>query len=552
MKRLNAGIIGLLLFFVCTVAYATLSATIPTRHNFSGNDVATSFSYTVEISDQDHIKLVHTDTAGVENALADPLVVDVDYTVNGVGNAGGGSVDFPKAGSVYSTLATGEKLSIIYDFPLEQTTDIPNTGRVFNESIEDQLDYMTILTNQLKELLDRSLKLPEGSTLTDITFPEGISATNRASKIAGWNSAGTDLELLTVSSTVNVDPIAVKGDIAQGDAAGDPAKLAIGGTGAILSVNSGLLAYTAIGSANDVMQVIAGVPAWVTNPTIASPVLTTPTIADLTNMTHGHTNAAAGGTLNYAPTNYRSGFNCSRVGTGTTTVEAGSADIDGTYISTTADTTLTLETDADWIGGSSLQATSTYGFIYADASANVKMHTTAPDESDTSGGSSGILRYNDFGGATDYRMLGWFYMNSTGAGELNSYEVGNLKDGDVQNSVVRTDSTNDAITDTTFPSTDLTNATVHFYSSGRGIIDIKCHITGSAHTASNRVTGQISDGSLIAASKAPYFDGSTGGWYTTPVHAESYVQGGITFHAEAIVGGGTFTVADKTITIKEN
>ena len=290
----------------------TTSATIPTRHNFTGNDVATSFSYTVKISNQAHIKLVHTDSAGVENGLADPPVVDVDYTVNGVGDTGGGTVDFPKAGSVYSTLATGEKLSILYVFPLEQQTDLPNTGRVFNESVEDQLDYNVHLTNQLKEKIDRSIQLVLGSTLTDIFFPEGTSADNRKLKGSRWNNAGTALELVSLISSTNVDPVAVKGDLIQGDDNGDAGKLAIGGTGAILSVVSGLLAYTAIGSTNDTLQVVGGVPAWVTNPTIADftnathdhadaagggNTLLVPTIASFANAAHNHLNAAGGGTL---------------------------------------------------------------------------------------------------------------------------------------------------------------------------------------------------------------------------------------------------------------
>ncbi|MEE9303673.1 MAG: hypothetical protein V3U84_07785 [Thiotrichaceae bacterium] len=272
----------------------TVSAPIPTRHDFVGNDVATSFSYTLKIDVKTHVRLVHTDSAGVENGLADPLVVDVDYTVNGVGDAGGGTVDFPKAGSVYSTLATGEKLSIIYNLPIAQETDVPNLGRVFNEDIEKALDYITVLVNQLQEKFDRSIMLPEGSTLTDIDFPEGTSAAVRATKVAAWNSVGTALELLTPTIIDAVSVIAVKGDIAQGDAGGDAAKLAIGGTGSILSVVAGLLAYTTIGSANDTMQVVGGVPAWVTNPSINSPI-----IASFANAPHDHTNAAEGGLLTF-------------------------------------------------------------------------------------------------------------------------------------------------------------------------------------------------------------------------------------------------------------
>ena len=236
----------------------TIAAIIPTRHNFVGNGVATSFSYAVKIRDKSHIKLVHTNSSGGENTL----VVDVDYTVNGVDAVGGGTVDFPKAGSLYSTLATGEKLSILYVFPIEQTTDIPNTGRVFNETIEDQLDYITVLINQHEEKFNRSLKLLKGSTLIDIDFPEGISAANRATKGSRWNSAGTALEMITLTPGANIDPIAVKGDIIQGDAVGNADKLAIGAQGAILNVVSGLLAYLPIGAAGDILSVVSGLLAY--------------------------------------------------------------------------------------------------------------------------------------------------------------------------------------------------------------------------------------------------------------------------------------------------
>ncbi len=235
----------------------TLSAPIPTRHDYAGNDVTENFSYSNKIDDKGHLELVHTDASGAENLLG-ALVVDVDYTVNDVGVEGGGSVDFPKAGSIYSTLATGEKLAILYVLPIEQTTDVPNLGRVFNESIEGQLDYMTMVINQLQEQLDRTITLVKGSSLAEIEFPEGASAANRASKLAAWDATGLFLELVAIGGVANVDPIASKGDIVQGNASGDAAKLAIGGTGSLLNVASGLLEYLTVGSNNQVLSIFSG------------------------------------------------------------------------------------------------------------------------------------------------------------------------------------------------------------------------------------------------------------------------------------------------------
>ena len=169
----------------------TIDATIPTRHNSAGNGAATSFSYTLKIGATSHINIVHTDGDGVET---EP-VLDTDYTVNGAGDAGGGTVDFPKGGSSYSTLASGEKLAIIYAFPIEQTTDLPDTGRIFNESVEDQLDYITVLNNQHEEKFDRAVLLTDGSILTGLTMPEGADSDARKNKVIAWNDDGDDFEL---------------------------------------------------------------------------------------------------------------------------------------------------------------------------------------------------------------------------------------------------------------------------------------------------------------------------------------------------------------------
>ncbi|KKM75240.1 hypothetical protein LCGC14_1392160, partial [marine sediment metagenome] len=102
--------------------------------------------------------------------------------------------------------------------------------------------------------------------------------------------------------------IATKGDIVQGNASGAAAKLAIGANGSLLEVVSGLLAY-----------------------------VTAPTIADFTNGNHDHSDTANAGSIvagaMAAPVNYRSGLNCKQASTVTMTVEGGVIDVDGTIVS---------------------------------------------------------------------------------------------------------------------------------------------------------------------------------------------------------------------------
>lgn len=248
---------------------------------------------------------------------------------------------------------------------------------------------------------------------------------------------------------------------------------------------------------------------------------------------------------------YRHGLNCKQASTITITVEGGSVIVDGTVVTKTADTTLTLTTDADWVGGSSQQTTGAYGWIYVDASGNILMENSAPDESDVSGNTSGILRYNDFGGATDYRCIGWFYMNSTGSGELFSYEVSNLKDGDVSNSIVQTDGTNDTLDDTSY-GTDLTNMTVHFYTSGRKTVTITGLVTFSAFDTGRTANVEIHDGSDIPASEGVSTSAAGAAMSLAPHHSENYAQGTFTFDLKGKVAAGNGTVADKTIIVMEN
>lgn len=157
------------------------------RHDYEGNGATTAFDYTNKISNQTHLKVIHTNSSGTPTELT----VGTDYAVTNVGVEGGGNITFPEAGSSFSTLASEEFLAILYVFPGEQTTDIPNTGRVFNESVEDALDYLTILHIQQEEVSDRNLKYSESTNISNISTELPAPA---ATKLLGWKTDETGLE----------------------------------------------------------------------------------------------------------------------------------------------------------------------------------------------------------------------------------------------------------------------------------------------------------------------------------------------------------------------
>lgn len=135
--------------------------------------------------------------------------------------------------------------------------------------------------------------------------------------------------------------------------------------------------------------------------------------------------------------NYRSQMYVMQASTTTITVAPGSLDVGGTVINKTANTTLTISTAGDWAGGASLRATSTTAYVGVDISGNIKMHTTAPTHADYAvsiSAANNTKRYATWS-STVYRIIGWFYMNATGSGELDAFGVSNLADGSVKNRV---------------------------------------------------------------------------------------------------------------------
>lgn len=122
--------------------------------------------------------------------------------------------------------------------------------------------------------------------------------------------------------------------------------------------------------------------------------------------------------------NYRSGLNCKQASATTITVQGGVIEVDGTTIIKTTNTTLTLTTATDWVDDTSDQAVSAYRYIYINNAGQIEMDATAPDASDTSDNTTGLLRYQNTGTDTSWRrVIGSFLTNATGAGELDSRNV---------------------------------------------------------------------------------------------------------------------------------
>ena len=133
----------------------TLS-TITNKTPHVGNGVLTNFSYLFRVDDADHMK-VYLDS---EEKLT-------GITVNNVGNDAGGTVDLDVAP------ANGVRVTLLREVPLKQETDYQPYDPFPAESHEGALDTLTMITQQLEEVFDRTLSVPPGSDPNvDYTAPE--------------------------------------------------------------------------------------------------------------------------------------------------------------------------------------------------------------------------------------------------------------------------------------------------------------------------------------------------------------------------------------------
>nr|MBA2707479.1 hypothetical protein [Gemmatimonadaceae bacterium] len=166
----------------------TISSTT-NRNNYIGNGATSVFSYGFRIFvNTDLLVTKRLISTGVETVL----VLTTDYTVSGVGAAAGGNVTLV-AGALAATYA----LSIRRVRTLTQSTDIRNQGTFYPEVHEDTFDKLVMIDQQQQDEIDRSVKMAETSTETDVVFPEPA-----ASAVVRWNAAATALATISPAALV--------------------------------------------------------------------------------------------------------------------------------------------------------------------------------------------------------------------------------------------------------------------------------------------------------------------------------------------------------------
>lgn len=115
------------------------------KNIYVGNGSTTQFPITFDVNTE-HPEYIHVYLTNDDNITTETENFTVNLTAK--------TVTYPKEGQ---PLATGKKLVIMRELPLQQLLDLINQGDFFADDIEQAFDDLTMITQQLSEKLARAM-----------------------------------------------------------------------------------------------------------------------------------------------------------------------------------------------------------------------------------------------------------------------------------------------------------------------------------------------------------------------------------------------------------
>ncbi|WLH55580.1 hypothetical protein [Pseudomonas sp. FP2294] len=134
--------------------------TVQTSNNvatFDGNGITTVHPFNFKFFDGRDLVVLLIDRATRET---ETLVLNSDFTVQGAGGESGGSVTTSIAPP------TGKVLRVSRELKITQDTSLRNQGKFLAEVHEDVFDKQVMISQQIQEQVDRSVKVPVDGTGT--------------------------------------------------------------------------------------------------------------------------------------------------------------------------------------------------------------------------------------------------------------------------------------------------------------------------------------------------------------------------------------------------
>ena len=206
--------------------------TITNRSRQSGNGAITDFDFSFKVFNATDLIIYKIDTT---DDSSETLVLDTDYTVTLNTVTLGGKIII--IGDVFTS---DEDILILRENEFKQEANMPVADTFPAESVENALDLNMMLSQQLDEIVDRSITLAVTSSTTGLVIPEPV-----ALRAIMFDTAGTQLKV----STYNPDD--------TGDASVSATAAAASAAAAAASASANNLPTIAVGDAGKLLEVNA-------------------------------------------------------------------------------------------------------------------------------------------------------------------------------------------------------------------------------------------------------------------------------------------------------
>ena len=200
--------------------------TISTEHtplSYNGDGSTVNFAITWKYFAKSHVVATLRSAAGVETVWA----LTTNYTLTAAGVEAGGTL------TAVVAPATGEKLVITLEPPNTQDASLPLGGAFPSPSVEDGLDLSAQRDSRLKNLLNRTFRVPVTDTQSgsNLEFPIDSS---RASKYLSFDANGKPI---AIAGTTNTPTVSSFMETVLDDASAAAARTTLGlGTSAVANL----------------------------------------------------------------------------------------------------------------------------------------------------------------------------------------------------------------------------------------------------------------------------------------------------------------------------
>lgn len=156
-------------------------STLTNSITYTGNGATTSFPVPFKVLDEDHL-IVRRRLAST--GAIDYTYIGTDYSYSGIG-ADSGTLTLNG-----TALTSTYKLEIERRVPYVQELDIVNAGGFYPETVEEQLDLMTMAIQQIDAVTDRAVLFPFGTAVPEdwediIELFKGDKGANGSGNIVG-------------------------------------------------------------------------------------------------------------------------------------------------------------------------------------------------------------------------------------------------------------------------------------------------------------------------------------------------------------------------------